>query len=190
MNFERVLPFGIDQRAVSCRGPWETVSLVEKQNGMQVDLDTEEWRVTAVDMQSNCHLGIITGRDWSKLCDYLLVCESADRVEVVLVELKRKLTPTHEENASEQLRRSLPVWRYLSSACAVQEEADDCPGVPVRYAAIYSRADERLAKQRPRNKGRGWTTIRHGIRVHGILADSVRLSELDGSVDAGGATVG
>lgn len=157
---------------------------------MCVELDTEGWRVTAIDVQKNCHPKIVTGRDWRKLCDYLLVCESEDRAEVVLVELKRSFTLTNEENALEQLRRSLPVWRYLSAACAVQGEAGESPGIPVRYAAVYSRADQRLGKEKPRTAGQVWTTTWHGIRVSEIVAGSVRLSELDGSADAGGATVG
>ena len=187
MNFGEVLRRGLDRTAVACRGPREILSLVEKQNGMRVELDTEGWRVTAIDVQKNCHPKIVTGRDWRKLCDYLLLCEAEERVEVFLVELKQRLTPAHEENALEQLRRSLPVWRYLSTACAVQEEVEESPGIPVRYAAVYSHADEHIAKEGPRIAGQVWTTTWHGIRVREIVAGSVGLSDLGGSAAPAGA---
>ena len=187
MTLGEVLRRGLAPEIVFSCGPRESLLLEEKQVDQKVTLDTEDWRVTAIDVRKGGHPGIVRAKDWRKQCDYLLVCESSESVQVVLVELKLSLSSAQEGKALEQVRRSLPLWTYLATACAVDEQAEEPPSVAVRYAAIYSRVGERLAKQGLTSERRGWTESRRGIEVKEIVTSSLGLSELVDTVPAAGS---
>ena len=154
--------------------------LEEPQNDMSVEVYSEGWEVTTVSFQRSSHLNIVTAKSWKPICDYLLVCERENDTHVVLVELKRTLQGP-DSKPWEQLRRSLPLWRYLHSACAVAAESGGAePTVPVRYAAVYSAAGERLAKETVRFADRSREREWRGITVREIVSTSVALSDLTG----------
>ena len=176
-----ILRRGLSPEVVCSRGPRERLLLEERQVHQRVALDTEGWCVTAIDVRKGGHPGIVQAKDWRLQCDYLLVCESSDDVQVVLIELKLSLSASQEGRALEQVRRSLPLWTYLATACAVEEPAEQRPSVGVRYAAIYSRVGERLAKQGLTSGGRGWTESWRGIEVREIVTSHLGVSELVGS---------
>lgn len=189
MTLGDILRRGLAPEVVCSRGPREMLLLEEKQVDQQVELDTEDWSVTALDVRRGGHLGIVQAKDWRLQCDYLLVCESGDEIQVVLIELKLSFSSSQEAKALEQVRRSLPLWSYLATACAVDEQGEERPSVAVRYAAIYSRIGERLAKQGLTSVGRGWTESWRGIEVKEIATSRLALSELVGSAPAAGSTL-
>lgn len=178
MSLGEILRSGIEASSVCRYAPGTSISLVESQNTMEVVVDAEKWQVTAIRLPENCHPKFVTGRDWRLLCDYFLVCERGDDVQVVFVELKMTLNASHEEKALEQLRRSLPLWRYLRCAVAVDSSSGETLSVPVRYAAIFLRADERFAKQRVSGADRVHSREWHGICVREVVATDLGLSEL------------
>ena len=98
-------------------------------------------------------IGSLSGlRDgaWKKSCDYMIVSSNGDTVRVLFVELKRTLT--EEADYLEQLRRSLPLLKYLLWVCRI-ECSSDPERVEVRYAVIATRGSPRFDKQpvrRPR----------------------------------------
>lgn len=188
MNLGELLRRGLAPEVLSSQGPRESLFLEEKQADQRVRLDTEGWRVTALDVRKGGHLGIVRAKDWRMQCDYLLVCESGEGVQVVLVELKRSFSRSQEERALEQVRRSLPLWTYLATACAVEDHSEERPCVAVRYAAIYSHGGARLAKERLTSGGRAWTEDWRGIQVREIVTSSLGVSELVGSAPAAGAS--
>ncbi len=86
------------------------------------------------------------GQSWLKICDYLLIEEAVDGCKIILVELKSSLQKRSE--GLEQLRRSLPVAKYLLSVCEV--ELQRCWPGQYNYALIAEKRTNRFDKQRVR----------------------------------------
>lgn len=83
------------------------------------------------------------GKSWRKICDYVLVDEGTDGCEVVMVELKKTLQKRSE--GLEQLRRSLPIAKYLLTVCEVElRRSWRCQ---FSYALIAEKRTNRLDKQ-------------------------------------------
>ena len=102
-------------------------------------------RLDRIGSLSGLHDGI-----WKRSCDYMIVSPSGDGVHVLFVELKRTLTD--ETAYLEQLRRSLPLLKYLLWICRIECRSD--PGrLEVRYAVIAARGSPRLDKQPVRRPG-------------------------------------
>lgn len=102
-----------------------------------------------------------SGRSWLRICDYLLVEEMADGCKVILVELKSSLQKRLE--GLEQLRRSLPIAKYLLSVCEVELQRS-WPG-QYRYALIAENRTNRLDKPRTRPLPNVEEEDYEGIRV-------------------------
>ena len=78
-----------------------------------------------------------------KICDYILINEGADDCEVVMVELKSTLQK--RQDGLEQLRRSLPIAKYLLAVCEVESQRTwPCR---FRYALVAEKRTNRLDKQ-------------------------------------------
>lgn len=82
-------------------------------------------------------------QSWRKICDYLLVDEGEDGCEIMMVELKTTLQKQAE--GLEQLRRSLPLAKYLLSVCEVELRGSWCPRF--KYVLIAEKRTNRLDKQ-------------------------------------------
>lgn len=190
MNLAETLKKGLGPKIVRNYEPNSKVPLTEKQKqySMTVEIDAEDWRVTTIRLPESCHPKFVTGKDWRMLCDYFLLCERGEEVQVLLVELKRTLNTEHENKAMEQLRRSLPLWSYLHAAAAVESGPGISGATKVRYAAIYLQTDNRFAKQEFRGSARCWRRDWRGIGVREVVATSVSLSELTGELPLGKET--
>lgn len=83
-----------------------------------------------------------------KICDYVLIDDGADDCKVTMVELKSSLQKRSE--GLEQLRRSLPVAKYLLAVCEVELQRSWL--CRFRYALIAEKRTNRLDKwaTRPR----------------------------------------
>ena len=66
------------------------------------------------------HWGGIKNGSWKQICDYLLVIPNGRASWVVLIEMKKTLSDANLDKAKEQLRRSIPVVRYLESLCEIE----------------------------------------------------------------------
>lgn len=66
------------------------------------------------------HWGGIENGSWKQICDYLLVIPNGRTSWVVLIEMKKTLSDANRDKAEEQLRRSIPVVRYLESLCEIE----------------------------------------------------------------------
>ena len=102
--------------------------------------------VTAIRMNRLRHLARLKPGAWNKICDYLLITARDEVYCAVFVELKETLR--QNDDAREQLRRSLPILEYLRSVCAVEDLIK--PDVSVRYVILANRDAKRLDKQRIR----------------------------------------
>ena len=90
--------------------------------------------VTAIRMNRLRHLARLNQGAWNKICDYLLITARDEGYCAVFVELKETLR--ENDDAREQLRRSLPILEYLRSVCAVEDLVK--PDVSVRYVILAS----------------------------------------------------
>ena len=91
-------------------------------------------------------LRAVEGQSWLKICDYLLIDADEERCKVMLVELKSTLQKRPE--GLEQLRRSLPIAKYLLAVCEV--ELQRSWRGQFSYALISEKRTNRLDKQRTR----------------------------------------
>ena len=122
------------------------MELREKKADMRVTLVGLPATGAAVRVENVGHLSKL--RDPCKrVCDYLLVLEANGDTSVLFIELKKTQTPS--DRPREQLRRSLPILKYLLSVCEV-ERGTTLKSVSVRYAIVFERVSEKLDKQRIR----------------------------------------
>ena len=144
----RVLTTGV----VHVANPDDSVTLVEEDpNGrMEVTVDAIEEPFVVVKPQQMSHLACTTGPKIRWVCDYLIILRCEDHLRAVFVELKK--TFRYGSNAPEQLRRSLPLLRYLEAIYSVDSQTPE-DRTKVAYAVVYERGP-RLDKQvtRPKRK--------------------------------------
>ena len=76
------------------------------------------------------------------ICDYLLI---AARWELLCGVRRIEGDAQDDDDAREQLRRSLPILEYLRSVCGIEDRSK--PDVSVRYVILASRDANRLDKQ-------------------------------------------
>ena len=133
---------------------------------------------TVIALSKTSHLSVLrktAGAHWNKICDYLLVDEKDGECHATLVELKSTLQRKSE--ALEQLRRSLPMVRYLLSVCSI--EADTHWDPTVAYALIAERQTNRIDKQPTRPRAGRLDRERHGqIDVDIFVGAVVRAQDL------------
>ena len=123
----------------------ECLRLIESQEMKQYEVTgiRQPLVVTAIRMNRLRHLARLKDGAWNKICDYLLITARDGTYFAVFVELKETLR--ENDDAREQLRRSLPILEYLRSVCAVEDLIK--PDVAVRYVILASRDANRLDKQ-------------------------------------------
>ena len=94
----------------------------------------------------------------------------------MFVELKETLR--ENDDAREQLRRSLPILEYLRSVCAVEDLIK--PEVSVRYVILASRDAQRLDKQRIRITPSYAIRAEHyrGIYVKSFICERVSIGSM------------
>ena len=125
----------------------KTITLQEKNRNvdMEVKVVALSAPVTAIRMNRLSHLSVLQKKgDLKKICDYLLVVESADEIHAVFIELKKSLA--QKGRASEQLRRSPPLLAYLLSVCKIENSNIDTMRLNTNYFIIGEKSDERLDK--------------------------------------------
>ena len=131
------------------KAPSGVVTLRDHQSRMEVELTGVSAPFLAIRISPRMHMrGLQDRPDVKKSCDYLLIGQLDDIDYVIFVELKNKLR--EEEEAKEQLRRSLPIWKYLLSVCEVEAEREFSDGqsnLTLRYVLIAERLSGMLDRQ-------------------------------------------
>ena len=120
----------------------------------------------AIRLNKLSHLSALKEGDWNQICDYLLIGQWDGSHYVIFVELKNKLR--EEEEAKEQLRRSLPIWKYLLSVCEVEAErefGDRQSNPTLRYVLIAERLSGMLDRQGVLVSPEGEQEIYRSIRI-------------------------
>ena len=134
---------------------------------------------TVVKIGSLQHLtGVKETGDLRKICDYLLVIPTGNLWSAVLIEMKKTLDQKNKEKGKEQLRRSIPVVKYLESLCAIQAERDW--EVVMRYVVVAEKESPRLDKGRTRVVAgfRRWREKHEKISVAFFVGDSLTAKAL------------
>ena len=123
------------------------------------------------------------GQSWLRICDYAVFVEHENHCEVVMVELKTTLQK--RSDGLEQLRRSLPLAKYLLSVCEVELTAS----WPCRfgYALLAEKHTNRLSKGRVRPSGTLEATQYEGIDVAVAVGDRFDFGDLTSVTGAVGA---
>lgn len=125
-----------------------TISLREKAASMTITLTTDmRFPVITIRIQKLRHWSALKPGPWTKTCDYLLLFEWKGKCHAVFVELKKTLRGTGAEG-SEQLRRSLPLLKYLQSVYEVEFGPKwGKTGLSIDYCLICEKDTPRLDKQ-------------------------------------------
>ena len=126
--------------------------LKEPEANMCVEVTSLPIASAVVEIGRLQHLSGVENGPWKKICDYLLVIPTENQWDAVLIEMKKSLAD--EERAKEQLRRSIPVLKYLESLCAIQAERD-WKVVP-RYVVVVEKKSARLDKDHIRVAADSW----------------------------------
>lgn len=113
-----------------------------------------------------------------RICDFLLVRSSAGEDYAIFIELKETLK--ENKKGMEQLRRSLPILKYLVSACQIHGDRQNkyrrTPGV--RYYLIGMKDSRRLDKQPVRPRRRIQKEKYKDIDVHTYLGGRISFNLL------------
>ena len=93
------------------------------------------------------HVSKIREGPKKQICDYLVLTESGDRIHAIFVELKK--TKKSDDKPREQLRRSLPILKYLRSVWEIESETllSEHGIISVHYSILFEQTSQRLAKQ-------------------------------------------
>ena len=167
-----------------------TVTLREKRErgrtAMSVQVASVPATATVISLgrvSQNSILRQSQGKSWLRICEYAVFVEHEDRCEVVMVELKTTLQKRSE--GLEQLRRSLPLAKYLLSVCEVELTSS----WPCRfsYALLAEKHTNRLNKGRVRPSGTLETTRYEGIDVAVAVGDRFDFGDLTGVIGPVGA---
>ena len=156
----------------------DCLRLIESQQTTQYEVTgiQQPLVVTAIRMNRLRHLARLKQGAWNKICDYLLITARDEGYCAVFVELKETLRAN--DDAREQLRRSLPILEYLRSVCAVEDLVK--PDVSVRYVILASRDANRLDKQRTRITPSDAIREEHyrGIEVKSFVCERVSIGSM------------
>lgn len=121
------------------------IILRERQAQMSVEVTSDRTRVAALNMSRVGHLSAVREhRELKRVCDYVLVASGHGKCHAVLVELKKTLGSN--DSSREQLRRSLPILKYLVSVVEVEYE-QEITELEITYASIFERISLRFDKQ-------------------------------------------
>lgn len=149
--------------------------VLEESNVMRVTVAGLPKGAIVIDLNRIGSLAGIKDGPWKKACDYLIVFRDDKRDGGLFLELKQTL---HDGTKGyEQLRRSLPILRYLQTMCAVHFRTDTSPA-RARYALIGARSSSRLDKQPVRANVAPQAEEYKGIRVVSAIGKRVAFTSL------------
>ena len=165
----------------------DSVELRDRRSGMKVRIFGLPARFTVVHVEGIGHMGKLRDRGSEhdghlrRICDYLLVVESGDDTRVVFVELKE--TWSNGEKPRDQLRRSLPLLKYIRSVCEVEYgETQDARRISIHYSIVFEKSSRKFNMQSvsadPAQRTR--EEEYKGITIRTFVGTSVPLATLTG----------
>ena len=131
-----------------------TIFLVEKDSNvnMRVEVSNLPSDAIAIDLKRLSHFSCLKPTGSKRKADYVLVFQAGRKAYVIIFELKKIL-----ENAGpygQQLRRSLPLFQYIRTACEVQYEASY--ELSLHHVLIVDEESSSLDKQPVRTDPSEW----------------------------------
>lgn len=125
--------------------------ILREKDVMEIRVTKTPLTIVAINMgRLGCLSGVMDG-EWTKRCDYMLVCEDGNGCVAIFIDLKKTI---HGGGApEEQLRWSLPIYRYLCAIYATHTGNEfKIARSEVRNYIIGEKFHERFDKQpvRPR----------------------------------------
>ena len=124
----------------------DSSTVLKEKNGMEVKITQMPQEAVATDLRKTSHLSCTRdGGRWKQICDYLLVFSNSDKSIAILIELKKTLK--EDSKPKEQLRRSLPLLKYLHSVCHIEFNVKKSKPLTVRYFLIGEKNSPRFDKQ-------------------------------------------
>lgn len=99
------------------------------------------WDITAIRLEPETCFPCIV-KDWKQICDYLLIIKQESHHHAVFIELKKSM----RDGAKDQLRSSLPILRYITSICKIEDNVNE--RIRVGYIIIA----KKIRRFKPRTK--------------------------------------
>ena len=93
--------------------------VLREKDVMKVGLSTLATDAVALRLDRIGNLSGLRDGAWKRQCDFLIVNRVDERVCVLFVELAKTLSET-KGRKYDQLRRSMPLLRYLCAVCAIE----------------------------------------------------------------------
>lgn len=157
--------------------------ILEEKNVMEVEVIQIPLDVTMINMSKVGHLPGVKDGELKRICDYLLVSKSEGIDHVIFIELKETLR--EDKKGMNQLRRSLPILKYLRSMCQIHYGViTNMPAPEVRYFLIGTKNDPRFDKQRVRPRLSVEKENYKDIEVHTFLGERIQFDLLlNGEMD-------
>ena len=125
---------------------------------MQVQVIAAPSHVAMICLHRFNHFPFLEGANTKRKADYLLVLQQDDNVHAIFIELK--VTLDNAGPYKQQLRRSLPFFEYLHSACEVHYDYYERePGdynTSVHYIIIAAKETNKFDKQRVKVRPSKW----------------------------------
>ena len=125
--------------------------ILQEEGIMKVEVANTPTCIAGIHIERIGSFSKIREGKWKRTCDYLLVCEDEKSCIAIFIDLKKTIRGDGEPE--EQLRWSLPIYRYL---CAIYEihigHEYNRTGTIVRNFIIGEKYHERFDKQPVRPK--------------------------------------
>ena len=125
--------------------PGDGIVLRDGQSRMEVRVVDAPATAAAIRLERIGHSSGLRDGPWKRVCDYLLVVESGERLHGIFIELKKTLT--EELRPRDRLRRSTPLLAYLRAVCEVESGDSAARSISTRYFIVAQRGGPRLDKQ-------------------------------------------
>ena len=154
-----------DYRIESINGK---LDLEEKEASMTIEIKGTPADVEVIHLKNCDHLLLLRdGNECRRICDYLLMYNSDGESRIIFIELKKTLNSHHYK---EQLRRSLPILKYLLSVYAVHYEIGINEISNVKYILIAERNKARVHKPPLKESSLQPPLIKHkGIEINSFV---------------------
>ena len=112
---------------------------------MEVEITQMPPEAVTTDLRKIGELSGVGKGPWRQLCDYLIVFRNGNENIAILIELKKSLKD--DNKGQEQLRRSLPLLKYLHFICRIEFGAKEHETLTVKYFLIGQKNNSRLDKR-------------------------------------------
>lgn len=145
MDFAAFLRDILHLKALVFRSDDGTIVLREKKV-MSIKVNETPLQIAAINLHRIGSLSGVRNGEWKQTCDYLLVCDEESRNVAIFIELKK--TIYGDGKPEEQLRWSLPIYRYLCAMYAIHSASQFMSSKAlVRYYIIATKYNRRFDKQ-------------------------------------------